>query len=34
MASQSSAPTNEAIVRLLEEIKAQLADITRLLGRS
>jgi hypothetical protein len=45
MASQGTAPTNEQIVRLLEELKAELADskrreeqiardLTRLLDRS
>jgi hypothetical protein len=34
MASQGAqAPTNERIVRLLEEVKAQLAELTRLLER-
>lgn len=29
MPSQSQQPTNERIVRLLEEVKAQLADFTK-----
>jgi hypothetical protein len=29
MASQSQQPTNERIVRLLEEVKAQLDDFTK-----
>jgi hypothetical protein len=29
----AQAPTNEQIVRLLEEVKAELADIKRLLAR-
>jgi hypothetical protein len=29
----AQAPTNEQIVRLLEEVKAELADLKRLLAR-